>query len=171
LRKAILSIALALMLLFVFAVPIFAATSADVTVTATPAFISISVLPIDYDFGTVAESATPETTTSYFTITNSSSVVTDNTVGVTTSAWSGGIGWTHSDTCTPGTDTAGLKANKGGTWGTGDVIVKFNSPNILADDQAITTNWSFGLKLYAPTVFNDGVEKSIIVRITATQAA
>jgi len=161
---------MALALAVVPAAGVFAATTADVTVTATPAFISISVDITDHDFGTVVESATPSTTTSYFTITNSCTVLTDNTVGVTTATWSGGVTWTHSDTCTPAADTAGLKANKGGTWDTGDVIVKFTSPNILADDQAITTNWSFGLKLYAPTSFSDGVEKEIIVRITATLA-
>ena len=173
-RRTLLAILLAVALVVVPAAGVFAATTADVTVNATPAFISITVSypgsPTPYDFGTVAESATPSTTTSYFTITNSSSVLTDNTVGVTTATWSGGDGWTHSDTCTPAANTAGLKANKGGTWDTDDVIVKFSSPNILADDQAITTDWNFGLKLYAPTSFSDGVEKEIIVRITATLA-
>ena len=146
----------------------FAINTADVTVRATPSYISISVDPsIPYDFGVVAESATPSTTTSYWTIDNTSSVQTDQTISVTTATWSGGVTWTHSDTCTPGTDTAGLKANKGGAWETGDVIVKYTSPLFIAEDQAVNTDYSFGLKLWAPTSFGDGVQKQIIVRITA----
>jgi len=150
-----------------------AATTADITVNATPEFIGVGMAAGNdtYDFGVVSASTTPSTATDYFNVENSSSVVTDNTVSVTTSSWSGGVTWTHSDTCTPGADTAGLKANKGGSWGVGDVIVKNSDPNILADDQAATTNWAFGLKLWAPTSFTDGVEKEIIVRVTAAAAS
>ena len=129
---------------------------------------AITVNPTIYDFGIVAESTTPYTATNYFTITNSSAIQTDQTIGVTTSTWSGGITWTHSDTATPGTDTAGLKANRGGSWGTGDVIIKYSSPNYIYENCPATTNYDFGLKLWTPTVLNDGVEKSITVRITAS---
>ena len=138
---------------------------AKVTYTPQPA---ITVSPTTYDFGVVAESSTPSTTTSYFTIDNTSTMITNNTVSVTTSTWSGGTVWTHSDTATAGPDTAGLKANKGGTWGTGDVIVKYASPSTLATSQAANTDWSFGLKLIAPTSFTDGVQKQNTVRITAS---
>lgn len=168
LLRALVALTLALVSLPVGS--ILAATTADVSVTATPAFVSISVSPDNYGYGVVSASATPSTTTSYFTITNSSTVVTDNTIAVTTATWAGGVTWTHSDTATPGSDTVGLSSNKGGTWGVGDVIVKYNSPNILADDQAATTNWSFGLKLYAPTAFTDGVQKSVTVRVSASAA-
>ena len=144
-----------------------AATTADVTVTATPAFVGISVSPTSQAYGVIASSARPSTITTYFTITNSSTVQTDQTISVTTTTWSGGVTWAHSETATPGADTAGLKANKGGTWGTGDVIVKNGTPNDIATDQAATTNYQFGLKLWAPTSFGDGVEKSITVRVTA----
>lgn len=143
------------------------ASTADISVTATPQLISITVSPTSYDFGNVAPGATPFTTTTYFTIDNTSNVVTNQTISVTTSTWSGGIGWTHSDTCTPGANTAGLKANKGGTWGTGDVIVKYTSPLYIAENQAANTDYSFGLKLWAPTSFGDSVTKSITVRVTA----
>jgi len=150
-----------------------AATTADITVNATPEFISVAMAAGNdtYDFGVVSASSTPSTATDYFNVENSSSVVTDNTISVTTSSWSGGVTWTHSDTCTPGEDTAGLKANQDGTWGVGDVILKNSDPNILADDQAATTNWAFGLKLWAPTSFTDGVEKEITVRVTAAAAS
>lgn len=129
---------------------------------------SITVDPITYNFGVVAESSTPSTITTYFTITNASTIQTDQTISVTTNTWSGGVTWTHSDTATPGVNTAGLLANKGGTWGTGDVIIKYNATwNYIAENQAANTNYSFGLKLIAPTSFTDGVQKQIIVRITA----
>lgn len=127
----------------------------------------ISVSPIFYDFGVVAESTTPYTATNYFTIDNTSTMQTDQTIAVTTSTWSGGVGWTHSDTATPGANQAGLLSNKEGTWGVGDVIVKFDTPDYIAENQPASTDYGFGLKLIAPTSFGDGVEKAITVRITA----
>ena len=156
------------LLAFLVPVPVFAATTADVSVNATPAYVSITVSPTSYGFGVVAAGATPSTTTAYFTIDNTSTVVTNQTISVTTSTWSGGATWTHSDTATAGIDTAGLKSNKGGTWGAGDVTVKYASPLKIATDQAATTDYSFGLKLIAPTEFTDGVLKEITVRVTAT---
>lgn len=148
-----------------------AATTDTVEVTATPEFISISVTPIDYDYEGVAESSTESTITTYFAVDNTSSVITDVEIYVT-GDWTGGVGWTHSDTATPGADTAGMKANKGGTWETGDVIVKKTSAyELIADDQAADTDFDFGLKLYAPTSFGDGVEKANTVTLSSAAAA
>jgi len=127
----------------------------------------ISVSPTSKDFGVVAISSTPYTTTSYFTVTNDSLIQTDQTISVTTSTWSGGVTWTHSDTATAGENTAGLKANRGGTWGSGDIIVKYSSPNYIYENCPVSTGYSFGLKLIAPTGYTDGVAKQITVRITA----
>jgi hypothetical protein len=148
--------------------PVMAVTTATVAMTATGAFISISVSPTSYGFGTVATSSTTSTTTSYFSVTNNSSVTTSVTIAVTASTWTGGVAWTHSDTATPGADTCGLKANQNGAWGTGDVIVKYASPNNIVSTEGATTNWSFGLKLLAPTSFSDGVQKTNTVILTAT---
>lgn len=132
--------------------------------------VSISVSPSGYSFGVIAASSTPSTSTSYFTIDNDSTCQTDQTIRVTTSTWSGGVTWTHSDTATPGANQAGLKANKGGTWGVGDVIIKYNATyNFIAENQAASTDYSFGLKLWAPTSFGDAVPKSIVVRISAVE--
>ena len=166
-KKLLISLALALVLTLGMAIPALAATDADVTVTATPAYVAITVLPTSNDFGVVAESATPSTTTVYFTIDNTSSVQTDQTIGVTTTTWSGGVTWAHSETATPGANTAGLKANRGGTWGTGDIIVKNATPNFIYENCPAITDYSFGLKLWVPTSFTDGVAKQIIVRVTA----
>lgn len=131
--------------------------------------VDISVAPTSYDFGVVSASSSSNTTTDYFTITNSSNVTTDQTIGVTTSSWSGGVGWTHSDTATAGANTAGLKANRGGSWGSGDVIVKYSSPNYIYENCPASTSYDFGLGLVAPTSFSDGVEKEIVVRVTASE--
>ncbi len=127
----------------------------------------ITVDPTNYNFDVVAESSTPYTITTYFAIDNNSTMQTDHTIGVTTSTWSGGIPWDHAEDAVPGANTAGLLANRGGTWGTGDIIVKFISPNYIYENCPATTDYSFGLKLLAPTSFSDGVEKQIIVQITA----
>ena len=127
----------------------------------------ISVSPVSYDFGNVSESSTYNTTTGYFNITNGSSVQTDQTISVTGGNWTGGINWTHSDTCIPGLDTAGLKANRNGTWGSGDVVVKYSSPEYIYEDCPASTDYSFGLSLHTPTSFSDGQEKTITIRITA----
>jgi len=47
------------------------------------------------------------------------------------------------------------------------VIVKNGTPNFIAENQAATANYDFGLELVAPTSFTDGVEKSITVRVSA----
>ena len=73
----------------------------------------------------------------------------------------------HSWHLISGVATAGLKANRGGTWGTGDIIVKYTSPNYIYENCPASTDYSFGLELYTPTEFTDGIQKGIIVRITA----
>lgn len=150
-------------------VPAVASTD-DLTVTATPTHISISVAPTPYDFTTVAASSTPSTAENHFTVTNGSTVAIDVTIFVT-GDWTGGVGWDHSDTATAGADTAGLAANQDGTWGTGDVIVKKTEGaghSKIVTAQAAGVDFNFGLKLYAPTSFSDGAEKSVTVRLSAT---
>jgi hypothetical protein len=157
----------AIAMTIMFAIPTLGATTADVTVTATPEYIAIADNATTCDFGTVAASSSTNTSTSYIAITNTSSVQTDITVAVTGATWTGGTPWTHSDTATAGADTVGLKANRAGTWGTGDVIVKNASPNYIYENCPATTNFNYGLALIAPTSFSDGVQKTNTVRVTA----
>ena len=166
-KKYILSIVLALSLILIPAVPAFAATTADVTVTFTPQSIAIADNQASYDFGTQDASATPYTATDWCTITNTSNIQTDITIAVTGNTWTGGNAYTHSDTCTPGADTVGLSSNRGGTWGVGDVIVKYASPNYIYENCPATTDFDYGLKLYVPTSFSDYVEKTNTVRVSA----
>ncbi len=144
-----------------------ALTTADVTVNATPAFVAITCNVSAYNFGTIAANSTTNTSTAYFGITNTSTVQTDQTISVTGATWLGGVAWTHSDTATPAADTVGLKSNKAGTWGVSDVIVKNAAPNFIAENQTASTNYTFGLGLWAPTSFSDGAEKTNTVRVSA----
>lgn len=127
----------------------------------------IGISPASYDFGTVTASANSSSATDHFTLSNNSTMQTDITIGMVSANWTGGNGWGHSDTATPDTDIAGMLANRGGSWGTGDVIVKYNSPNYIYENCPATTAFDFGLMLIAPTEFTDGVEKENTVRITA----
>lgn len=164
-------IALALVIVLMMpAVPVLATpgTTQDITVTATPALVAIEANQSSYDFGYVQESETPYTATDWCTIDNTSNIQTDQTISVLSATWEGGAtDWTHDDTGTPGTNTVGLLANKGGTWGVGDVIVKYASPNYIAENQTADTDYSFGLKLLAPTTISFYTQQQITVRITA----
>lgn len=166
-KRYLFVVVLALLLTLMPVTPVLAATTADVTVQATPEYISITDNVTTQDFGTVATSSTENTSTSHVGITNVSSVQTDITIAVTAATWAGGVTWTHSDTATPGADTAGLLSNRGGTWGTGDVIVKFASPNYIYENCPALTDFDYGILLMAPTSFGDGVQKSITLRIEA----
>jgi len=145
-----------------------AATTANITVNATPAFVGISCNVASYDYGVVAASSTTNTTTSYFGITDSSTVQTDQTIGVTGN-WTGGTGWTHAEDGNAGADTAGLLANLAGTWGVSDIIVKYASPNYIYENNTAGNDYAFGLGLQAPTSYSDGAEKTVTVQVTASQ--
>ena len=166
-KKTILSLVLSLIFIFSFAIPAFAATTADVTVTFTPEYIAISDNQPSYGFGVVAASSTPNTATNWCTITNDSTVQTDITIAVTGNNWTGDNPIVHSDTATPGEDTCGLLANRGGTWGVSDVIVKYSSPNYIYENCPATTGFSYGLKLVAPTSYTHPSQVENTVRITA----
>ena len=166
-KKLLISLLVALTLVLLPATGVFAATTADVAVTATPAFIAITDNVTSYDFGVVAASSTTQSNEDWVGITNTSTVQTDITIAVTSATWAGGVTWTHSDTATAGVDTAGLKSNRGGTWGVSDVIVKFNAPNYIYENCPAATSFTYGIQLKAPTSFGDGVEKSNTVRISA----
>jgi len=165
-KRYLVSIILAFLLVAVWVVPVLGATDADVTVTYTVEYLAITDNTTTVAFGTIAASATPYTPTDYIAITNDSSVQVDATISVTGSTWTGGTAHTHSDTATPGANTVGLKTNRGGTWGVGDIVVKYDTPNYIYENCAAGVDFAYGLKLYAPTSTSDGVQKSNTVRIT-----
>ena len=165
-QKALLSLILSLLMLTLWAVPALAATDADVTVTYTVEYIAITDNTTSVGFGVIVASATPSPPTDHIAITNDSSVQVDATISVTGTTWTGGTAHTHSDTATPGANTVGLKANRGGTWGVSDIIVKYDTPNFIYENCAAGVDFAYGLKLYAPTSSSDGVQKSNTVRVT-----
>ena len=117
-----------------------------------------------FGFGVVANSSTPDTGLDYFTITNSSAFAVDLSIKATD--FSGGVGWTLSDTAEPGVNTVGMKAGlEGGSY---NIIVKKTAPfNNLKEGLAAAGTQSFGLQLLAPTGVTDPVEKTTTVTITA----
>jgi hypothetical protein len=153
-----------LVLLALAPTPVLAATTAGVAVNATPAYVTISNAPTSYGFGTVEVSTNYSTTTTYFTITNGSSVNIDIAISCN-ATWAGGNTWTHDDTGTPAGETAALYATPGdASW---NIIVKNATPNDLYSNTAdATPDW--GLRLMAPTSFDDGVLKTNTVTLTAT---
>ncbi len=167
--RSLLVVTLVMLMVIPFASVALADSTADVTINATPAFVLIScnLTVAGYDFGVVNTSSTTNTTTTHFGVTNNSSVQTDQTIGVTTSTWSGGLGWSSNETGDASVDSAGLKSQKEGIWGAALVAVQFVTPDFIAENQAATTNYSFGLSLNAPTSFSDGIEKEIVLRVTA----
>ena len=169
-KRYLITILMVLALIIIPASHAIAATTADVTVTATLSHVAIADNATAYDFGNVVASSTTNTSTALVNIINTSSIQTDMTILVTTANWSGGVEWIHDNTGTPGADTAGLLANRGGAWGVGDVIVESTvtgTPNYIYENCPATTNFTYGLGLQAPTSGSDGVQKSIIVRVSA----
>jgi hypothetical protein len=125
----------------------------------------ISNTPSSYNFGSVAEGATPSTGLAYFTVTNNSSSAVDITISGTD--MTGGDTWTLSDDGNPGTNIYGLQAGLEGEAYT--IIVKKNSPyNTLVSNLAASGTQRWGLQLYAPTTFSDGEAKTGTVTLTAT---
>lgn len=167
-KRYLLTLFSILVLLLVWATPALADTTADVTITATPAYISISDNTASHDFGVVVASSNQSTPTNHIAVTNVSTVQTDITI-FTTGNFTGGVGWTVSNTATPGADTAGLNSNRGGTWGVGDVIIEEagGTPNYIYENCPASTNFTYGVQLLAPTSFSDGVQKTVTVRISA----
>lgn len=124
---------------------------------------SISNAPDSFDFGGVVEGSTYTTNLDYFEVTNNSGFAID--ISVSGTDMTGGVTWTLSDTATPGTNTVGFKAGLDGADYT--IIVKKTAPfNALVTNLADAASQLWGLKMYVPTVFGDGVAKSGTITLT-----
>jgi len=128
----------------------------------------LNVSPDSYDAGIQALSSTVETGLDYFTITNDSNCVVDVTIGGSDFVGEG-TNWTLSDTATPGSNIAGLKAGlEGGSY---TIVVKKTLPyNILVEDLSIGGTQNFGLRLYMPTEVTDANKKSCTVTLTIVES-
>ncbi len=128
----------------------------------------ISNSPDNYPFGTLSEGSITATGQTHFTVTNNSTYSVNITIGG--SDMTGGDTWTLSDNATVGPNTYGLRAGLEEV-GSYTIIVKRNGPyNFLVSDLASPGTQRWGLELLSPTSFSDGVQKSGIVTLTATQA-
>jgi len=169
-RTIIVAIAMSLLLAMFPVVPALAATTADVTVTATPgSFVGISCDQTVYDFGDISANSTPNTGTGWATITNSSSVSINITIGC--DGWSGTTAWTYGANAT---DTAQLKASAtfggtGGSSGAGqyDVTIPSGSTIALCNGVAVGNNPAWEMELEAPSSFTHGYEQTTHVTLTA----
>ena len=138
---------------------------------------SISNSPGSFDFGAVMASSTPNTTTGWFAITNSSNVTID--INIKCNGWSftaGSNDWIYGASAE---DTARLKASNdqggvGGSSGAGnyDIIVPSGETGTLfCNDVATSTttiNWE--LQLEAPSSFTHFDPQITTVTLTATAA-
>lgn len=127
--------------------------------------VSIGDTPGGYDFGQLNEAEVKATGLSYFTISNTSGFPIDITISGTDMV--GGVAWALADDGNAGVNIYGLKAGLNGADYT--VIVKKTAPfNTLKAALASAATQLFGLKLYAPLGFSDGVAKVGVVTLTAT---
>lgn len=130
----------------------------------------ISNTPTSFDFGTLSEGGTYETTggltTAYFTVTNNSAFTVNITIGGTD--MTGGTTWTLSNDGSAGNMIYGLNAGlEGGSY---NVIVNKAGGNTLVSNLLASNSQDWGLQLLAPTTMSDGASKSGTVTLTATQA-
>lgn len=154
-----------------WASPIEAYTTANITITVTPGVIGISLNQTSWNAGIVYVGNAIDTNTVSFGIDNTSTVITNHSIGVTGTTWTGGAtAWTHSNTATPGADTIGMLANKSGTWGVGDITIKSSSLGNIATNQAANTDYSFGLRILMPTSSTVTDQKTNVVQITVSAA-
>lgn len=189
----LLAVILAVVLCIGMGVPVLAAPSQDVTVTATPAFIAIANAPGAWTVNDVADatgkSIAPDTvyysnplgdTTipsdpvvdgeCRFTITNTSSVITDLTVNFPDHA--GGDASTNSDLGTNDTTSFGAYVYcTGMTYSTGKVICKKAASAAMKEDLAATTNIKWGITYESQSnAWTSGTNMTSTVTITATAA-
>lgn len=165
----ILSILLAVVMMILIAPSIaLAATTADVVVTATPTYIALTNTPSTYDFAGVLEGVNKNTSATYFTANNTGTVTSNISITaiLTGGNWSGGKGWIHSNTATAGAEQAGLIASID-AWTT-NISVSSTATWFKVGLVAATTQ-TWGLTLVTPTVFGDGVQKTMTVRLSIYQ--
>jgi hypothetical protein len=165
-RKFIVLCVLVLMVMVMIPMAVRAATTQNVTITATPSYVSISNAPSTWAIGVIAASGTAATDAGYFVITNTSSVAINVSIWCT-STFTGGNAWTLASNGASASMVVGLYAGTvSGTW---DKVVSA-SPGQVLKSLSASANQSWHMKLWAPTVFTDGVEKTGTVTISAASA-
>jgi len=125
----------------------------------------ISNTPPTWGVGVVAESATPATGLTHFTVTNNSGFAVD--ISIKGTDMTGGTAWELSEDGNAGVDIVGLKAGLSG--GSYNIVIKEDSPyNDLVTSLADSGTQDWGMQMFVPTSFSDGVPKSGTVTLTAS---
>jgi len=139
------------------------------SVIVIPEITGIHVYPINCSFGLLRPNDIRATDPA-FTLYNASNVTANVTIAVS-GDWVGATGnWTHSDTCLPGVDTAGLLAIVEDGNGHTTVVVKKNEPyNYLATNLTPGSSVDFALEIYAPAEFSEYSVKENTIFITVSE--
>lgn len=191
LRLVIVGLVLALLLSLIPTVTVMADTSDDVTVTATPVFIAITSAPITWTVNEETGDSLIDPNTEYwsnplgdttvpsdpvvdgecrFTVTNTSTVVTDLTVNFI--HFTGGDAMQNSETGSNGVGEFGSYAYcTGMTYSTGKVICKNSGSLAMKEDLAATTDIKWGVSCYTQSdAWTSGSNMTSTITITATEA-
>lgn len=167
-RKMALSLMVALLLTLTVVATTEAANPA-ITITVTARAVSVSNTPSSWDFDLVGTNSTYETGLTCFNTTNVGNVEVDISISGSNMT-GGGFTWELSDTATPDDMVYGLKAGLSG--GNYTIIVKLNSPyNYLAENVTVDTSQQWGLRIWTPTDYDDGNDKTGTVTITASYSS
>jgi len=189
-KRLVISMLLAATLLVIPVSGALAATSQNVTVSATPAFISISNTPTDWTINgitgsgviapdtiyysnplgdTTAPSATVADDECRFTVTNTSTVVTN--IVVDFPDHSGGDASTNSNAGTNDTTSFGAYGYVSGVAFSSKVVLKATGSDNLISDLAATTDFKWGIMYESQSnAWTSGDAMSSTVVITASAA-
>lgn len=195
-KRLLLSLTIAGIMLLSLVVPVAAATTAEITVTATPTFLAIAITQntwtingidgdskIDLDTtyysnetgasgDITAPSATVEATECYFTITNTSNVVTDQTANMV--HFTGGDAMQNTDTgyATNAAGSFGASTyTTGAAWTGGAVILKNAGSSAMITSLAATTDQKFGVAIKSQSgAWTSASAMTSTITVTATES-
>ena len=190
-KRWLIALVLALALVVAITIPALADTSQDVTVTATPTYIAIANAPSTWTVNEETGDSLIDTSTEYwsnplgdtttpsdpvvdsecrFTITNTSTVITDLTVNFP--HFTGGDAMQNSGTGSGGAGTFGAYSYcTGMTYSTGKVIADNSGSGPMKEDLAATTNIKWGVSCDAQTdAWSSPSAMTSTITITATEA-
>lgn len=193
-RKRLVKMGILLVALLLALIPVsqvLADTSQDVTVTGTPVFIAIANAPGTWTINEQTGDSLIDPATEYwsnplgdtttpsdpvvdgecrFTITNTSTVITDLTVNFI--HFTGGDAMQNSGTGDGGVGTFGAYSYcTGMTYSTGKVIADNAGSGFMKEDLAATTNIKWGVSCDTQTdAWTSGSNMTSTITITATEA-
>ncbi len=192
-KKILVGILLALVLVLSAAIPAFAATDAPITVTATPSFVGIAIAQSTWTVNgitgsgkiavnttyyanptgdTVAPTATVIAGDCYFTMTNTSTVITNITLNMP--HFLSGDAMQNIDTgyANNGVNSFGASTYiVGATWPAGAVIAKNAASTAMKSSLAAATSLVFGIAMKTQSgAWASGTAQTSAVLVTAVAA-